>query len=355
MDFYKQTITRDDGRTLYMYDHVPCTIPDHLQNVKFNEALAISGHSHRRWHPLRNEWVTYSAARQNRTFKPAANACPLCPSIDSESGTDIPLENFNIVVFDNKFPAFRVDTIDAPIVTGIDTAPAQGKCEVVVYTSQHEGNVGELSPEKLSLLVNVWADRYQDLRGKHNIKFVMPFENRGEEAGVTLHHPHGQIYAFDYCPPIIENAVKSFRQKNHIAAIIDQPDSPYIVMRDEFMTAFVPPFARYPYELWVAPNRFSPGLWDFSDDEKQSYATMIAKIVRLYDKFFERTAPYLYVMHAAPMGEDAYFHFSGQFYPLLRSPTKLKYLAGCEQGAGSFLSDVLPEDAAQTLRKALHL
>jgi len=179
----------------------------------------------------------------------------------------------------------------------------------------------------------------------------MPFENRGEEAGVTLHHPHGQIYSYSFVPPILQKAVEAFREKPFISELLDKEGETYCVFQDDYMSAYVPPFARYPYEIWISANRQVAGPWEFTAEEKVSYAKMVQKVVRLYDKFFTRDCPYIYVMHASPVGEEKHFEFSGQFYPLLRSPDKMKFLAGCEQGAGTFLSDVLPEDAVQQLKK----
>ena len=227
--------------------------------------------------------------------------------------------------------------------------PAAGKCEVIIYSAEHGGSLGTLPDERLALLVDVWIDRYRALRGKNGIKYVMPFENRGEEAGVTLHHPHGQIYAFNTVPPLAERFAASFSHFS-VNDLLAKHRGTYKVFGDDLMTAFVPPFARYSYEIWIVANRAIPGPWAFTAEEKNSFALMLKNTVRLYDKFYGRIAPYLYTMHAAPLDQDDTFEFTSQFYPLLRTPQKLKFLGGVEQGTGLFLNDVLPEDAVSQLR-----
>lgn len=344
---HSKTYVKEDGRELHLYsleNDLPADLPPPKENVEVS-------HSHMRWHPTRQEWIVYSAARQTRTFKPPAEFCPLCVTKEGAHETEIPFTEFDVAVFENKFPAFRTSSTESPVDNLIKMAPAQGKCEVVVYSSEHESSVGRLPIKKIELLIDAWVHRYEALRGNHNIKFVMPFENRGEEAGVTLHHPHGQIYAYSFLPPVIENAVEAFKKGPIISEIIEERSSDYCVFQDKYMSAFVPPFARYPYEIWISANRKVAGPWDFTQEEKRSYAVMMQKVVNLYDKFFGRICPYYYVMHASPVGEEEIFEFSGQFYPLLRSSDKMKFFAGCEQGSGTILNDVLPENAVQQLKK----
>jgi len=196
--------------------------------------------------------------------------------------------------------------------------------------------------------VRVWGDRIRALMDVPDIQVVMPFENRGEEAGVTLHHPHGQIYAFSYQPPIIEKMAQSFREGFDLSKLTRLPQ--YVVRDTATAAALVPPFTRFPYEMWIVPKRFCPTPAALSPAEITDVADLLAHVARTYDAFFGRVCPYVMVVYTAPKGLEDVFPFHIQFQPLLRSPNKMKFVAGVEVGAGSFLVDILPETAAQNLR-----
>jgi UDPglucose--hexose-1-phosphate uridylyltransferase len=336
------TFAMPDGRAFHLYG--PYSGTPHW-------AFAESGHevafSHRRWHPGRREWVVYSAHRQTRTYKPASDACPFCPGM---ADGEIPLSDFSIAVFDNRFSSFQKNSPAPEPLKGLDLplGSAAGNCEVIVYSADHYASMATLSQERRELLVRVWGDRIRALMDMPAVKVVMPFENRGEEAGVTLHHPHGQIYAFSYLPPIIETMAASFREGWDLTALTRQ--EPYQVADTPTFAAFVPPFARFPYEVWIAPKRFRPAPGALEGDEVRDCATLLATVAAKYDRFFGRVCPYVMIVYAAPRGDEDFFPFHIQFYPLLRTPQRLKFIAGCELGAGSFLVDVLPENAAQSLR-----
>lgn len=302
--------------------------------------------SHRRWHPVRREWVVYSAHRQTRTYKPTTD-CPFCPmSPDGE----IPLRDFSIAVFDNRFSSFQKNSPKAEPIPGLDLPvdSAAGNCEVIVYSADHSASMATLSQERRELLVRVWGDRVRELMAMPSVQFVMPFENRGEEAGVTLHHPHGQIYAFSYLPPVIEAMSASFREGYDLSKLTGL--SRQIVAETESAAALVPPFARFPYEVWIVPKQFRPNPAALGAGEVTDIASLLARVANVYDRFFGRVCPYVMLVYAAPRGMEEFFPFHIQFMPLLRAPQRMKYIAGCELGAGSFLVDILPETAAQNLR-----
>ena len=176
------------------------------------------------------------------------------------------------------------------------------------------------------------------------------FENRGEEVGVTLHHPHGQIYALPFVPPVLAQASRAFRDAPVLARLMERMGDAYEIAGRKRMSAFVPPFARYPYEVWVAPRRRLPGPWTFDDRDMTEFADLLGEVVARFDGLFDRPFPYIMVLQAAPKGEEETFHFHVEFYPPLRTADRLKYLAGIEQGAGTFLVDALPEETAARLR-----
>jgi UDPglucose--hexose-1-phosphate uridylyltransferase len=205
--------------------------------------------------------------------------------------------------------------------------------------------------ERIELLFNAWSDRYTQLLNRDDISYVMPFENRGEECGVTLHHPHGQIYAFPFIPPVIQKEVDAFKKENFILKLMNDLETKYFVYQDDNVIAAVPPFARYAYEIWIIPKRQLAGPWQFTKEEYNSFAKALQKVVKGYDDFLGRRCPYIMGLHAAPKLDDKNFHFHMEFYPPLRHGDKPKVLAGSESMAGVFIMDVLPEETAIELRK----
>ncbi|WP_297861189.1 galactose-1-phosphate uridylyltransferase [Meiothermus sp.] len=341
---HKRVYQKKDGRMLYLYGQKPHTLPALEEGENTGQAQ-----SHARWHPLRQEWVVFAASRQGRTFLPPKQYDPLAPSKPGGFPSEIPFEDFEIAVFQNRWPSLSPQAGEPPEDLAIPTRDARGDCEVVVYTPEHSGSIASLSPERRELLVQVWADRYRDLYAREHIQYVMPFENRGEQMGVTLHHPHGQIYAYPWVPPILQKELEAF-QKSPVLLDLLPHLGPYTVLEDEYTIACIPPYARYPYELLVFPKRFRPGLWTFSTAETQSFARTLGQVVQKLDNLFHKPMPYVMALHAAPKGAEAVFHFHVEFYPALRTADKLKYLAGTEIAAGTFAMDALPEETARVLR-----
>ncbi len=340
---YKRTWEKKDGRKLSLYGLKP------IEMLLLSEGEPASPvKSHLRWHLLREEWVIYAAHRGERTFLPPPEFCPLCPSRPGSIPSEIPFPDFEIAVFENRFPSLHPVPPDPPKL-GICTAPGRGVCEVVVYTSCHTGSLGDLPQDRRELLVQVWIDRYLELYTHEFVKYVMPFENRGEEVGVTLHHPHGQIYAYPFVPPILAKEAEVFKKGAVLQKLLSEVE-PYLVTENSAFSAFVPPFARYPFEVWIVPRREVLGPWQFSESEITAFASILGEVVRRYDKLFHRPFPYIMVLHAAPKGSKT-FHFHVEFYPPLRAPNKLKFLAGTEQGAGVMVVDALPEETAAQLRE----
>ena len=344
---HKLVYRKADGRTVYLYGERAHPLPA----IGEGEG-APAAHPHLRWHPLRREWVVYAAHRQERTFLPPSEFCPLCPTRSGGFPTEIPFDDFEVAVFENRFPAF-VSRAPAPPDLGLRTAPAEGVCEVVVYTPEHDGSVATLSQARRELLIRVWGDRYQELYARGGTQFVLPFENRGEPVGATLHHPHGQIYTYPFVPPILQDEVTAFRSGRVLLDLVEHVGDTYTVVEDARVIAMVPPFARYPYEVWILPKAPRSGPWQFDNAEVASFARTLGEVVSRYDALFHKPFPYVMVLHAAPKGENDSFHFHVEFYPPLRTAEKLKYLAGTELGAGTFIVDALPEETARVLRQVV--
>ena len=342
---YKRNFLRNDKKNLILYSYY-----QHTEKPSIELEVTKKPEPHMRWNPSRNEWVTYSAERKDRTSFPPKEYCPLCPGADLNFPTEIPFKNFEVAVFPNRWASFNSDGQSIKI-ENIQTIPSKGKCEVVVYSSDHSSTVAEMSLERIELLIHAWIDRYIELNTNSDIKYILPFENRGEECGVTLHHPHGQIYAYPFIPPVIELEVNAFNNENFILKIMSDLEKKYYVYQNDHFVVAVPPFARYAYELWIIPRKQVPGPWKFNNDEIKSFAKAIKKVVNGYDMFLNKKCPYIMGLHASPKLEDSNFHFHVEFYPPLRHGDKPKVLAGSESMAGVFIMDVLPEDTSKILRE----
>ena len=296
----------------------------------------------RRFNELRGEEVVYAVHRQDRTFLPAEDHCPLCPTRPGGPKTEIPFPSYEIVVFDNLFPSFE--------------APA-GAAEVVVYTDDHHGSFAGLEPQRAEALIWAWRQRYEELAARPDVEYVLIFENRGVEVGTTLHHPHGQIYAFPFVPPVpgLELAADARLGGCAPCTLLERElaDPERIVNSDDDVVTYVPFAARWPYETHVVMREHRASLLECTAGELASLARALQAVTRGFDRLFDRPFPYMMVLHQAPTDGRRAGHLHVEFYPPLRTATKLKYLAGCEQGAGTFIMDVLPEDSASALRAAL--
>jgi UDPglucose--hexose-1-phosphate uridylyltransferase len=316
-----------------------------------------------RWNPLLGEWVVTATHRQERTFMPPADFCPLCPTKPGGFPTEIPEPDYDIVVFENRFPSFRLDP-PQPAIEGTDlyaVRPAAGVCEVVVYSPNHTSTLAAESVGKIHRLVKVWTDRFEKLGALDAVKYVFPFENKGDVIGVTLHHPHGQIYGYPFVPPRIVRELEQSRAHRDLTGrclICDitreeRGDGRRIVAEDDSFVAYVPFFARWPYEIHIVSTRHLQALTDLSEAEQRDLASLLKAVLVAYDRLFDMSFPYMMVLHQRPTdgGSYEYYHFHIEFYPPQRSANRLKYLAGSETGAGLFINDTLAEEKAAELRR----
>ena len=342
---YKREFERNDKRHLLLFGY-----EEHKEIASKELEITPLPSPHMRWNPARQEWVTYSETRKVRTAFPPDEYCPLCPGAELNSPTEIPFSNFEVAIFPNRWASFNAND-DQISIDGLSTKPSNGECEVVVYSSKHLDTIAQMPISRIELLFNAWSDRYIKLLERDDIQYVMPFENRGVECGVTLHHPHGQIYAYPFIPPVIKKEIEAFNKENFIKKLMKDLEKNYFVYQDDHVIAAVPPFARYAYEIWIIPKRQIAGPWQFTDQEYNSFAIALQKVVKGYDSFLGRRCPYIMGLHAAPNLEDNNFHFHIEFYPPLRHGDKPKVLAGSESMAGVFIMDVFPEETAIELRK----
>ena len=348
--YHKRIFNRTDNKNLLLF-----SLKEHTENNLEELELSNPPSPHMRWHPFRQEWVTYADGRKKRTSFPPKKYCPFCPAGNLNYPTEIPFKDFDVAVIPNRWPSFITHNDNIINIDGVETRSSKGHCEVVVYSANHDETVADMPIKKIELLVHAWIDRYKELLLRKDILYVMPFENRGEECGVTLHHPHGQIYCYPFIPPIIQKEQKAFNEKNYLLSMMDALEKKYYVYQDEYTIAAVPPFARYAYEIWIIPKLRVAGPWEFNDDQLHSFSLCLQKVIKGYDMFLQKKCPYIMGLHAAPTFNDKTFHFHAEFYPPLRFNDKPKILAGSESMGGVFIMDVLPEETAAILREHCNL
>lgn len=324
-----------------------------------------------RWHPLREEWVIVAAHRQSRpwsgaevggqTPRPPAYdpACYLCPGNIRISGVKNPGYT-GTFVFDNDHPCVGAGAPRdlAPAASLFRNRPATGAARVVCYSPRHDETLAELEVDDVDALLQTWQQQMRELAAHPDVVFVLIFENKGEVTGVSNPHPHCQIYATNFTFKYIETELLAGRRHLeatgrslfHDILAAEQQDGRRIISRHGTAIAFVPYFARYAYEVYVAPLRSVPTIASLEDHERRDLAIVLRDLVIRFDNLWQMPFPYVMALHQAPVkGDAAGFHFHIEFHPPLRRPNLLKYLAGPEIGGGNFLSDTSPEEKAAEL------
>ncbi len=286
-----------------------------------------------------------------------ADWCPFCP------GSGRVPEDYGCYIYPNDFAAFSIPPPE-PAIQGDDfyrVARSQGKCDVVLYHPDHNTSLPQLSLPHIVKLVQLWRERFAELKATPGIRYVLIFENKGAVIGVTMPHPHGQIYAFPFIPPRLKRELEAARAHQRakrrclFCDILkkERRDGRRIVAENEAFTAFVPFYARWPYEVHIFARRHVGALDAFRPAEEQALAEILKWVTLKYDNLYQMSFPYMMLLHQSPTkGKFPYFHFHIEFYPPHRSKEKLKYLAGVETGAGTFLNDSLAEQKAAELRGA---
>jgi UDPglucose--hexose-1-phosphate uridylyltransferase len=357
LPLHRRELTKPDGRKLWLYGRVP--IDARIQPVA-PPPEGASPNPHLVFHPLRGEWVISAHHRQGRTFLPPADYNPLARTVDGAPPTELPAGEYEVAVFENRFPSLCRTAHDAP-ASYVRTAPATGSCEVVVFTEDAKASLGSLSRSRIELIFEVWADRTRELGRRDDVAYVFPFENRGVEMGVTLQHPHGQIYAYPFVPPVpareleMQRAHLEAHGQGLLAHVLEEErrDGRRLVADEGRALCFVPAFARYAYEVWVAPARAVESFAQLDAAELAALALVLKLTLLKLDRLFARPMPYLLAVHQAPTDglphPEAHLHL--EIYPALRMKERLKYLAGSELGAGTFTADTDPAEKAAELRE----
>ena len=349
-----------DGREILYFDEEGAGQPHDAEDTR--DLPPVSTHSQLRYDALLGEWVAIASHRQSRTFLPPADECPLDPSRPGRP-TEIPDSAYQVVVFENRFPSLATGVArdvppTAPGAPLAELRPGFGRCEVVCFTDDHDRVFADLGADRARLVVDVWADRTEALAALDGIEYVFPFENHGEEIGVTLSHPHGQIYAYPYLPQRAATILGSVRRHREATGgdlfaelVASERSGPRVVCANEHWTAFVPAAARWPYELQLFPTRRVPDVPALSDDERDAFVQVYLDVLGRFAHRFDTPMPYIAAWNQAPVRqgrEDWWLHL--QLFSIRRAPGKLKYLAGSESGMGAFITDTNPEDVADQLR-----
>ncbi|MFJ3957674.1 galactose-1-phosphate uridylyltransferase [Arthrobacter sp. NPDC090010] len=317
-----------------------------------------------RYDALSGEWVAVAAHRQTRTHLPPARECPICPS-SSERSTEIPEHDYEVVAFENRFPSLGPVLGELPGSPAWGTlAPASGRCEVVTFTPEHTGSFAELPWDRARTVVEAWSHRTRELSALAGVRQVFPFENRGADIGVTLHHPHGQIYAYSYVTPRAEAmarpAVAYWGEHGHRETLMEglvrreRADGSRMILEGDHFSAYVPFAARWPLEVHLAPHRRVADFAALSTAEKDELTTLYLDLLGRVDGLYDSPTPYIAAWHQAPLSpgyrEAMGFHL--QLTSPRRAADKLKYLAGSEAAMGAFINDVTPESVAARLRSS---
>ncbi|WP_343708831.1 galactose-1-phosphate uridylyltransferase [Mycobacterium sp.] len=345
--------TLADGRELLFFalpGRTPAPVVDRRPLPPFEP-----GQSQLRFDQATGQWVIIAARRQDRTYKPPPDQCPLCPG-PTGSTSEVPAPDYDVVVFENRFPSLSGAGSCAAAPDGFVPQPGVGRCEVICFSSNHTGSFAELPPAHARLVVDAWRERTDALLALPGVEQVFCFENRGEEIGVTLAHPHGQIYGYSYLPPrtaaMMAQAAKHKGGNLFADLLADEiADGSRIVARTDLFTAFVPFAARWPVEVHIYPNRFVHNLIELTDAELDDFASMYLDVLRRFDRMYSGPLPYISALHqydGTPQLRDGYFHV--ELMSIRRSATALKYLAASESAMDAFITDVVPEAVAARLR-----
>lgn len=342
-----------DGREILYFDRDPGRreAPPDLRDL-----TPSNPHSELRHDELQDEWVIVASHRQERTFLPPADECPLCPSREGRL-TEIPAPEYEVVVFENRFPSLLEDP--GPVLGGPRTRPGRGRCEVICFSSDHDTTFSRLPADRLGTIAEAIVDRTRELAALPGVEHVLFFENRGEEIGVTLSHPHGQIYAYPFPPPRIarSNAVarRVWDENGTCVACsaldFELEDRSRVVDESERFVAFVPYAARWPYEVRLMARSHVPDLESLDPPVRLELLSMEARVLAAFDTLFPTPMPYIasLIQGLADADRDL-AHLRLDIVSARRAEGKLKYLAGSETVGGAFINDIRPEAAADALR-----
>ncbi|MCA0378587.1 MAG: galactose-1-phosphate uridylyltransferase [Actinobacteria bacterium] len=347
-----------DGRELFYYDD-PGTLLPPQRAVDTRVLDPRPETAELRYDALTGDWISVATARQHRAFLPPANLDPLAPQRPGNP-SEVP-SNYDVAVFENKSPSFGPALASAPIAAAPDELDEQraseGRCEVVCFSPEHEGSFGTLSTVRARTVIEAWADRVSALQSLSGVAQVFPFENRGTEIGVTLPHPHGQIYAYPYITPRTRRLLERLEEHGAglFARILEREQSSgRVVLAGRHWCAYVPFAARWPIEVQLLPYRQIPDLAETTAAERDELAVLYPRLLRGLDALYDTPTPYIAAWHQAPKHAlRAEVRLRLEVTSPRRAADRLKYLAGSEAAMGAWVADVAPESQAERLREAV--
>jgi UDPglucose--hexose-1-phosphate uridylyltransferase len=345
-----------DGRDLFYFDDEHSSLPAQREADK-RPAADRPQTSELRYDPLTGDWITVASHRQERVVLPPAHSCPLCPS-SSENLSELP-DKFDVAVFENKGPAFGPGTgvISEPGTPFGFSTSAFGRCEVVVFSPEHEGSLANMPVERIETVIGAWMNRTKELMAIEGVVQVFPFENRGQEIGVTLHHPHGQIYSYPFVTPrtqlLVENVLAHGPQFFE-ELLRFESQSERVVLESEHFVAYVPYAARWPIEIHALPKRHVMDLSELNESEVADLAQFYKRLLEGLDRLYDTPTPYIAAWHQAPkLRHRDWIRLMLQITSPRRAADKLKFLAGSESAMGAFVGDIAPEATAKRLREVI--
>ncbi|HEY0248052.1 MAG TPA: galactose-1-phosphate uridylyltransferase [Gryllotalpicola sp.] len=353
-----------DGRELIYFDDADTALPpDRAPDLRVLDERPPTATM--RQDPLTGEWISIAAARQNRVVNPPAALDPLAPQ-SADNPSEIP-SDYDVAVFENRSPSFgpelpgagspaaQLDHLDG---IGLNrTSPSFGRCEVVCFSPEHEGAFGSISRSRARTVIEAWADRTAALSALPGVQQVFPFENRGAAIGVTLQHPHGQIYSYPYVTPrtrrLIES-VEAYGPGLFGDILASEQAGERVVLAGEHWTAFVPFAARWPIEVHLLPHEHVPDFAATSAAQREELSVLYLRLLRGIDALYGDPTPYIAAWHQAPVNTHrGSIRLHLQLTSPRRGADRLKYLAGSESAMGAWIGDIPPETQAERLRAAI--
>ena len=318
-----------------------------------------------RWNPLLDTWTMVATNRQHRPHL-QKDYCPFCPSQNKN------LPQYDVMVYDNDFPVMTLNSSKVKVNLKLESQifgskEATGKCEVILYSPNHTKQIYELSDAHVLKIVNLWQKRFAELAKDERIKYVFEFENRGEEVGVTMHHPHGQLYAYSFVPAKIREELKNSRAYyektgRNLFTDLNKAEKKHkkrVVLENESFISYIPYFTDYPFGVFVVSKKQRGNITEFTLKEKKDLVTLLKALAKGFDKIFDRHFPFMMCMHQTPVNEPdyanshSYYTFHIEFYTPLRDKNKIKWYAGSEMGAGAAANPLDVDECAKILRSKI--
>jgi len=310
-----------------------------------------------RYNPFKNDWLMVASARQNRPQMPK-DWCPFCP------GSGRVPDDYDVLKYDNDFPALSMNPPEPDDVATdfFRVEKAYGKCEVILYSPDHTATLPQLPIIHVKKLIDLWCERFSELSKCELSKYIMIFENRGEVVGVTMPHPHGQIYAYPLLPKKVGlklDCAEKYKEETGNCLFCDwlkaeKDAGSRVIFENEHFSVIIPFFSEFAYGTQIISKKHIRYITDFDEMQRMALAETLRNTVGMYDSLFDMPFPYMMCMYNAPvnMGNTDSFHFHIEFFTPMRSKEKQQFLASSETGAWAHCNPTAPEEKAVELRTA---